>query len=386
MQEGGEESPIWIASDSEDYCTSDEDSSQLSLSWIRDEDLLGEASEPAQASDAVSEDHDILPPPKKRIKVTEVESKYRGKYWCFTENDPVAIVGLLECFGEQAGFYENIGYIMGQVEAGENGRAHFQGYVEMNSRMRLTQMKTKVSETAHFEKRRGTQREAIAYCRKEETRVEGPYEYGKCSVVIERQRSDLLAVKKLLDAGSTATAIAKGDDNFGTCIRHYKAFEWYMLGACLKNSPRDGSVPVKVILLFGEAGTGKTHYANTTYPHAYWKPSQSKWWNGYRGESTVIFDDFNSGWFTWDQFMRVTDRYSLKVETKGGYVDFCSMTMVFTTNTHPMFWYKNMAARYPALVRRIHEVLHFTEVKKEPVEVALSDLPLLGQPITDRFD
>lgn len=357
MQEGQVSSPdtpnlLWVDSDS--------DTSPLDLHFLSDSEE--------------EEQEETAPPPKKRAKTL-----YNGKYWCFTENDPLSITGLLECFQGHESFNDGISYIMGQVEVGEKGRAHFQGYCEMKKKQRISTMKKKVSPTAHFERRKGTQSEAIVYCRKEKGRVDGPYEYGTKTLVTPRQRTDLLKIKKMLDAGQTPATIAKGDDHFATVIRNYKAFEWYMRSVCLKNPIRQGSTPVKVILLIGETATGKTRHVIENFDGAYWKPSQTKWWDGYQGEDTVIFDDFNSGWFTWDLLMRVTDRGPVKVETKFGYVDFCAVTMLFTSNTHPLYWYKNMAGKYPSLSRRFTKVMHFTADKDFDV-VELDEIPLLGQP------
>lgn len=335
-------------------------------------------------SDESFDEEEVSPPPRKKRKRKD-ERGYRGKYWCFTENDPTGIVSLLEAFKGEAVFHDSISYIYGQVETGKEGRAHFQGYVEMVLPHRLSAMKKKVSKSAHFEKRFGTQTEAIKYCQKEEGRIDGPYEFGTKSLIKTGERSDLLVIKDLLHTGKTVAEIADTDEFTGTMSRHYKFFLWFQKNCCLKSLPRNGSVAVKVILLFGETSTGKTDYACTRFKGAYWKPSQSKWWDGYNGEDTVIFDDFNSGWFKWDTMMRVTDKYSLKVEYKGGYVDYCATTMIFTTNTNPLFWYKSMCGKYPSLARRFTQVLHFTadedwEEKETWEQVQLKDLPLLGQP------
>lgn len=75
-------------------------------------------------------------------------------------------------------------YLVYQLEAGESGTPHFQGYVEMKKRTTLLQMK-KLFPGAHLEKRRGTQAEARAYCMKNDSRLEGPWEYGLYVMKIE---------------------------------------------------------------------------------------------------------------------------------------------------------------------------------------------------------
>jgi hypothetical protein len=90
-------------------------------------------------------------------------------------------------------------YVVWQLEEGESGTPHYQGYVELEKVSRLAAMK-KLSLKAHWEKRMGTQDQAVAYCTKEDTRVEGPWEKGEKKQ--QGCRSDLEA--------ATATAAERG--------------------------------------------------------------------------------------------------------------------------------------------------------------------------------
>lgn len=67
---------------------------------------------------------------------------------------------------------EEIRYLIMQAETcPKSGRTHWQGYVEFNKPVRLAAAKQLLgTQSAHLEKRRGTQKEAIKYCRKKETR------------------------------------------------------------------------------------------------------------------------------------------------------------------------------------------------------------------------
>ncbi|CAB96405.1 33.24 kDa master Rep protein [Subterranean clover stunt virus] len=94
--------------------------------------------------------------------------------WCFTLNNPLAPLSL----------HESMKYLVYQTEAGDNGTIHYQGYVEMKKRTSLVQMK-KLLPGAHLEKRRGSQGEARAYAMKEDSRVEGPWEFGEFKEVLE---------------------------------------------------------------------------------------------------------------------------------------------------------------------------------------------------------
>lgn len=72
-------------------------------------------------------------------------------------------------------------YIVGQLERSpDTGRLHIQGYAECTASYTLGQVKSYFSDaTMHIEPRRGTQHQAIQYCRKDESRVAGPVELGE---------------------------------------------------------------------------------------------------------------------------------------------------------------------------------------------------------------
>ncbi len=67
-----------------------------------------------------------------------------------------------------------------QLERGAEGTEHWQGYLEFSVTKRLAALRRIHGLAgAHFERRRGTADEARNYCRKEDTRLAGPYEFGE---------------------------------------------------------------------------------------------------------------------------------------------------------------------------------------------------------------
>lgn len=151
-------------------------------------------------------------------------------------------------------------------------------------------------------------------------------------------------IKCLLDAGSTSEEIS--DLYFDEWVRHYRAFEHYAL---LKTKPRNHAVTC--IVIQGPTGTGKSKWCMDKYPDAYWK-QRSQWWDGYLGQKVVVIDEFY-GWLPFDLLLRICDRYPLMVESKGGQVQFVADTVIFTTNSNPLNWYKS--CYFPAFIRRVHQ-------------------------------
>ena len=118
--------------------------------------------------------------------------------------------------------------------------------------------------------------------------------------------------------------------------------------------PPDGP---EVWVFWGATGTGKSRRAFETWPDAYRKMTNDKWWDGYHGEETVIFDDFKGSSMRLHDFQLIVDRYPVKVETKGSTVELSATRLVFTSNKHPSEWYSGDADPEGTVMRRINESL-----------------------------
>jgi len=188
----------------------------------------------------------------------------------------------------------------------------------------------------------------------------------RSSLISAGKRKDLDEVKLALDSGASFAEIA--DSHFSAFIRYEKGFRSYKL---LKSIRRDWAMDL--IILVGPSGTGKSRYARTIYPLAYWK-SKGPWWDGYDGEETVVIDEMYGSCFPFSEFLQLLDRYPYKVPIKGGTVEFVSRRIVMTSNQHPRDWYSAERTHHGAweqspLYRRILEygTIMFTgEVHRAP--------------------
>ncbi len=91
---------------------------------------------------------------------------------CFTLNNPEDMI----MFDAEA-----MVYLVYQEEIGDSGTYHLQGYCEFSNRVRLTTAKALLGgATVHLERRRGSQAQAIAYCKDADKRLANtePYEDG----------------------------------------------------------------------------------------------------------------------------------------------------------------------------------------------------------------
>lgn len=237
-------------------------------------------------------------------------------------------------------------YLTGQKEVGANGTPHLQIYVEFNDPMRFSKLK-KLDKSIHWEQRKGSQAEAIAYCTKPETRAEEPFESGCKSA--QGSRTDIKSAMQMVSDGCSELEIA--DTAPMVWAKYYKALERYRR---LKQPVRDWEMHVE--LYWGVSGSGKSRKAHEENPGAYWKP-YGEWWDGYDGQDVVIIDDFY-GWLKYSFVLNLLDRYPLLVPNKGGFTPFKARKIILTSNKRYDEWYPSITDKTP-LGRRINKITHF---------------------------
>lgn len=117
-----------------------------------------------------------------------------------------------------------------------------------------------------------------------------------------------------------------------------------------------------VYVYWGRTGTGKSRRAwDEATLVAYPKDPCTKWWCGYRGQSTVVIDEFR-GRIGIEHLLRWTDRYPVVVESKGGAVVLRCTSIWITSNLSPDVWYPDIDAESLAALRRRLNIIHFNYV------------------------
>lgn len=141
---------------------------------------------------------------------------------------------------------------------------------------------------------------------------------------------------------------------------------------------RDRRIPPTVIVLWGATGMGKTRRAYEIAEKSgkpfYVKPSDTKWWNGYNGESIAVLDEV-AGQVPLPTLLCWLDRYPCAIESKG---DVCKLGVtkwILTSNYHPETWYGSAGtASNEALMRRFTKVIHCTHIKEEMEPISFADV------------
>lgn len=118
------------------------------------------------------------------------------------------------------------------------------------------------------------------YCMKEDTRIEGPFEFG-IKPVSRNNKTDWEDVKIKAIEGKLKEIPAD------IYVKHYRN-----LVQIAKDNmvPTDKTSKPRGIWLYGESGAGKSLGARMKFPGSYPKLC-NKWWDGYKAHKTVIMDD-----------------------------------------------------------------------------------------------
>lgn len=257
-------------------------------------------------------------------------------------------------------------FLIFQEEQGDlTGHNHYQGYIEFNGSHDFHKIVGLLPPGAHVEAAKGSKAHNVDYCSKLHGRISGPYVYGDIASN-QGNRTDLLRAVQMLDQTSSVQECVSDDSFAATYVKYSSGIEKL---ARLKRKPvfqlHPGYEKKDVICYWGPTGTGKTRtaYSNlqTKYPEEqpFICPDLSgQWFDGYQGQSGVIFDDFrgqDSGMKV-DRFLRITDGYPLQVPVKGSFVPWAPRTIYFTSNVDPDEWYNQSDADTQAAVsRRISE-------------------------------
>lgn len=261
--------------------------------------------------------------------------------------------------GERKGFEwtEAVRYAVWQLERGGGGREHVQGYIEFDRPMSVGGIKKILGSTAHVEGRRGSREEAREYSRKEASRVEGPWEYGRW-IGGRGHRSDIEVVLGALKEGKSEERIMEEfPREWG---RNYRLIDRYRM---IKGSKRQFKSEFHLYL--GDSGTGKTRTVYKLSPEGYWK-SPGPWYDGYDGEQDLILDEIDKQGISLGELLRIVDRYPARLAVKGGHVGCTPKRVYGTSNLGIEEWYKGIKAEeVAALKRRVTTITTYRWVEGE---------------------
>lgn len=282
------------------------------------------------------------------------KNKQRSRAWCFTINNPDELVdaGL-----NDLGMHEGTKYMVCQREVAPTSLTpHIQGYIyfeHLKSFHLVKSIELFHKSKAHLEAALGNPQQNRDYCSKSggtELR-----EWG--TMPTKGSRSDLKKIAiSIIDKSKTIdNIVTENPDYFVKYHKGLTALQSAIMPA------RSVDVQPQVHWWFGPTGTGKSRKAWEEFPGAYWKMSDNKWWDGYRGETAIVIDDYRIQMCPFDYLLRLLDRYPMIVEIKGGTVPLAGTTWVITAPARPeVLWRYRTEEAINQLLRRITSILQYS--------------------------
>ena len=294
------------------------------------------------------------------LNLKEASKDSRSRNWLLTINNPSE-----EDLSQLKSICDLASYWVYQFERGEKEETdHLHCFVQFENVKRFGILKKSLPRARIDTVTRDVDT-VVMYCKKLETRVKGPFEGGHRDVKKQGQRTDVAKLKESIRSGKRITEIFDSLE-IDEYAKYHKMIRDVSFEFRVQNAPaiRD----IKVELWWGVAGAGKTWKALQLHPDAYvWTSSTSgAWFDGYRGQKTIILDDFAPGCMPLNLLKRVLDRYRCQIAVKGSF-DIAEWDhVIITSNYNYDQWYPDVFGRnqyeLDAVKRRIHSVTFFDKV------------------------
>jgi len=272
----------------------------------------------------------------------------------------------------------------------KTGSYHWHIYLRLKLRRRMISVKNLCPKnqagviTANFKKCLGNEEQCRNYCTKPDDRVQEGTEYGtyKPEEGKQGQRSDLIAIRDEIKKGTGMATIA--EKYTGDFLRYHNGIQ--KLLELLGPQPAV-SRDVEVIVLWGPTGTGKTHRVLTNYPDNYQVNPGRDPWGGYRGQETILFDEFKPEAWEVTKMNQYLDKWRLNLDCRYNNKQATWKRVFICSNDPPRNWYRSGPAMGPsgpitigpmleeAFLRRITDRCWLVQSREPTLQEILASAP-----------
>ena len=258
---------------------------------------------------------------------------------------------------------------MADEKGNEEETPHTHIFIAFSSAVRFSTLKN-LFESAHIERANGTSQENRDYIAKEgkwkdsdksETTIEGSFEeWGEMPT--ERQafgNAEAEIIERIKNGASNAEILIE----FPYYLRGMRDVE-YVRQTLRAEEYREKWRNLEVTYIWGRTGTGKTrsvmdHYG---YSNVYSVNNYKHPFDGYSGESVMLFDEFNSSFRILDM-NNYLDGYPVALPARYSNKQACYERVFIISNLDLHYQYPfhriNERSMWDAFIRRIHKVMRF---------------------------
>lgn len=293
-----------------------------------------------------------------RVRAREAPVRRRGWFVTGNSENEAALDKMAEIAWETGKF----SWLYGQKErGGKKKRVHVHVVVRCKESMSMLAVKRCFGDVQpDVEVRRGTEEQCVGYMenKPEEMKMGEPWEFGERAKPGERKD-----VKMMVEMAKSGTKWEDAIDEVPSAVRYMRAYDRILAGVVPE------MVWEETILVIGPPGCGKTRLVREETRgkgqelYVVMQSGHGKWFDGYRGQENVLFDDFAGACSKMELtlWLCLIDRYEMEVEVKGGTVWLNSRVKWVTSMFNPYSWYKweGRGEQREAIKRRFTKVIEF---------------------------
>jgi len=269
---------------------------------------------------------------------------------------------------------EDFTFAIGQKEkCPTTGREHIQMYVQFARKCRGIKKLQDLLGPCHVEIARGTAEQNIAYCSKDDTRVEGPWRSGNPST--QGRRNDILAFRDAIKSGSSDRELA--ESHFASYIKYHRSVPKLRQLFSEDNTPKyklsdfdHEELPLDLpTLVWGYTAFGKSHFALAHFKNPMLVTHLDQLENITDKHDGLVFDDMDFRHLHFTAIINLLDiemdrhvhiRYTTAKIRAG-------LKRIFTFNNPDIFSVPNLTDfQKDAIARRISVVEITYDIRKIP--------------------
>lgn len=277
-------------------------------------------------------------------------------------------------FAKDEGFWAKLKPQIKFLVAGDEicpttGRPHWQGYFYTNMGNTITCMRKKL-EGRYCASMYSCPESCIKYCEKD---AKLALKWGEPPS--QGKRTDLIEMKDNLMSGEL-----KVDDileNNPMAYHQYGRTLQALEDLRMSRQYRMSKDICECIWYFGGTGVGKSHLAFegfTPATHYVWV-NDNGWWDNYKQQETVIFNDFR-GEVPYNEMLQMIDKFPYSVKRRGRCpIPFVSKRVIITSSLPPDLIYKHRMAEDS--IEQFWRRVSIRELRRDGTEVVRSNIELL---------